>query len=96
MSDWTIITKHGLVLVHLWKTPNSTAREIALAIKTTEWTVHKIIRELEAVGYIERQRVGRNNVYRLNTNAGLRHNITTHVMLEDLLKVLAPQESDTG
>ena len=53
MSDWTLISNHGLVLTYITKYPQSTAREIAYAIKITEWTVHKIITELEKEGYIE-------------------------------------------
>jgi DNA-binding MarR family transcriptional regulator len=94
MPEWTIITNHGLVLAHIWKNPQSTARELALAIKVTEWTVHRIVAELEAAGYIERQRVGRSNVYRVNPNIGLRHATTRHVLLGDLLEVLAQGDGD--
>jgi len=96
MSEWTIISKYGLVLTHLWKNPSSTAREIASVIKTTEWTVHRIIAELEAAEYIERRKEGRNNVYRVNPGIGLRHDTTRHVLLGDLLQVLGRQDANTG
>lgn len=88
MPEWTFITNHGLVLAYIAKYSQSTARQVAVAINVTERTVHKIIAELEAEGYIERQRVGRNNVYRLNPHLGLRHHTTGDVVVGDLLKVL--------
>ena len=50
MPEWTFISNHGLVLTYIAKHPQSTAREIASAIKITEWTVRKIIDALEASG----------------------------------------------
>jgi predicted transcriptional regulator len=91
MPDWTIISNHGLVLKYLWEHPRSTARDIASVIRTTEWTARKIIAELEEEGYIERQKDGRNNVYRIDPDIGLRHDTTRHVPLGNLLEVLAQQ-----
>jgi len=88
MPRWTFITSHGLVLAYIAKYPQSTCRAIASAINLTERTVHKIITELEAEKYIERQRVGRNNVYHVNSRTELRHETTRDVLVEDFLKVL--------
>jgi len=88
MPEWTFISNHGLVLTCIAKHPQSTAREIASSIKITEWTVRKIIDGLEAAGYIERQKVGRRNVYRIDPNLCLRHEIIRDVRVGDLLKVL--------
>ena len=88
MPEWTFITNHGLVLAYVSKHPQSTAREIASTVNITERTIHKIIADLEADGYIERQKVGRNNTYRVNPHLGLRHETTHDVLVGDLLKVL--------
>ncbi len=88
MSEWTLITNHGLVLAYIAKHPQSTARAIASAINVTERTVQKIIAELVAEEYIERRRVGRNNEYRINSHTELRHETTRDVRVEDFLKVL--------
>ena len=50
MSQWGFLTNHGLVFVFIAKHPESTTRQIATAVKITEWTVHKIIDELGKVG----------------------------------------------
>jgi len=88
MPEWTFITNYGLVLAYIARHPQTTAREIAQAIKITERTIHKIITDLEAEGYVERQRVGRNNAYRVHPHLGLRHETTWDVAVGDLLKVL--------
>ena len=88
MAEWTFITNHGLVLAYISKHLQGTAREIASTVNVTERTVHKIVAELEAEGYIERQRVGRNNFYRINPHLGLKHDTTSDVVVGDLLKVL--------
>ena len=88
MSEWTIIAKHGLVMAYIAKHPHSTAREIASAIKITEWTVRKIIDDLEESAYIKRRKLGRNNVYYVNASALLRHETVRGVKVGDLLRVL--------
>jgi DNA-binding Lrp family transcriptional regulator len=88
MSEWTLISRHGLVLVYIAKYPRSTAREIASAIKITERTVRKIIDDLQVAGYIDRQRFRRNNVYIINTFSPLRHKSVRDVKVGDLLKIL--------
>ena len=88
MPRWTFISNHGLVLAYIAKHPRSTAREIASAINVTEWTVRKIIDDLEAAGYIERQKVGRRNMYRTNPYLSLRHETIRDVRVGGLLKVL--------
>ena len=88
MGEWTFITNHGLVLTYVAKHPHSTGREIAQAIDITERTILKIISDLETEGYINRQKQGRNNVYQVNPDIGLRHETTADVMVGDLLKVM--------
>jgi predicted transcriptional regulator len=88
MPKWTFITNYGLVITYIAKHPESTAREIGQAVGVTERTIHKIITDLTAEGYIQRQRVGRNNVYRINSELGLRHDTTDDITVGDLLKLL--------
>lgn len=95
MPGWTIITNYGMVLAFIAKHPFSTVRQIALAIALTEWTVHKIIGELEAEGYIERRKVGRKNVYLIDPTRTLRHEMLRNVMVGDLLKVLGWEPGKT-
>ena len=66
MSDWSFITNHGLVMASIAKNPEKTAREISDDVGITERTTHKLIIDLEQEGYIERVKVGRQNMYRIH------------------------------
>jgi predicted transcriptional regulator len=89
MGECNFISNYGLVLIYISKHPRSTAREIASAVNVTEWTVHKIISELERDGFVNRKRVGRRNSYHVNRNNTLRHHIIDHVSVRDFLSLLA-------
>ncbi|MBI3041056.1 MAG: winged helix DNA-binding protein [Chloroflexi bacterium] len=70
MSEWTFITKHGMVLFSISKGRDKmgrgkTAREIGDEVGVTERTAHKIIMDLERDGYIVKTRVGNRNAYRI-------------------------------
>lgn len=88
MTEWAFITHHGLVLLYASGHPQCTGREMALAINITERTVHRVLDDLEAEGYIKRQRTGKGNLYQVNPHLGLRHELTRDVLVGDLIKVL--------
>ena len=88
MTEWTFITHQGLVLLYVSGHLQCTTREMALAINITERTVHRVLDDLEAEGYIKRQRTGKGNLYQINPDLGLRHELTRDVVVGDLIKVL--------
>ncbi len=95
MAEWTFITNHGLVLVYISKHPQCTARDMASAINVTERTVHRVLDNLEAGGYIKRQRTGKGNLYQINPDLGLRHTLTKNVIVGDLIRVLSDERRET-
>ncbi len=88
MPKWTFITNHGLVLSYISRHPESTARVISQAAGITERTAHKIIAELEEAGYIARNKIGRQNQYKINANLPLRHLSDNEVAIGELLRIL--------
>lgn len=92
ISDWKFLTNHALVLGWITQHPQSTAREIALAIGITERTALKIVGELDEADYINRRRKGRRNVYRVNQDTPLRHPIEGDGPVGELLRVIAPKK----
>ena len=91
ISDWKFLTNHALVLSWITQHPQSTAREIAIAIGITERTALKIVGELADTGYIDRRRKGRRNVYRGHPDIPRRPHIGRNVLIGDLLAVIAPK-----
>ncbi|MSQ25141.1 MAG: ArsR family transcriptional regulator [Dehalococcoidia bacterium] len=90
-ADWKFFTNHALVLGWIASHPQSTAREIAMAVSITERTALKIVGDLDAEGFIERRRKGRRNIYRVNLGTPLRRHFAPHVTVGDLLTIVAPK-----
>ncbi len=87
-SHWTFLTNHLHVLILLSRNPSVVLRSVALQVKITERAVQRIIADLEAGGYIEREKVGRQNHYRIRVDQPLRHAIGSHLRIGDLLDLI--------
>jgi DNA-binding Lrp family transcriptional regulator len=89
MAEWTFVTNHAAVLACIARNGRITAREIAALAGITERSVHRIIADLEAEGYVTRVREGRINQYSVDTGLSLRLRGHPHGPLSDLLAVLS-------
>jgi DNA-binding transcriptional ArsR family regulator len=87
-ARWTFLTNHSHVLILLAQNPALVLREVAVRVGITERAVQRIIADLEEAGVIERQRVGRQNNYRVRTNIPLRHPIEAHRTIGDLVGII--------
>jgi len=87
-SRWTFLTNHTHVLILLTQDPSMVLRRVASCIGITERAVQRIIVDLEEGGYIEREKVGRQNHYRILTNHPLRHPVEAHRTVGDLLNMV--------
>jgi DNA-binding IclR family transcriptional regulator len=90
MSKWKLITNHGAILAYIADNPRVLAVDVARAIGVRERTVHRIIADLVADGYLEKELVGRSNRYKVNVEAPLRRPIMHSAKVKDLLKTLQP------
>ena len=88
MPEWTFLTNHGLVLTYIGNHRDSTGLEIAQAVGITERAVRKIVADLQSDGYIEREKVGRRNRYRVNSAQPLRYLGGQAVTVGELLGLL--------
>jgi DNA-binding transcriptional ArsR family regulator len=88
MSNWKIISNHGVILAYVAVHPQSLAVDIASAIGIRERTVRRIIADLASNGYLEKERVGRSNLYRVNIDAPLRRPIMSQAKVGDLLETI--------
>lgn len=85
---WTFLTNHAHVLVLLKAHPELILREVAARVGITERAVQRIIQDLESAGFIQRQKVGRQNQYQVLTEQPLRHPIEAHRTIGDLLRLI--------
>jgi DNA-binding IclR family transcriptional regulator len=91
-GEFTFLTNHAFVLIHIARNPRATLRETARKTKLTERTVYKIVRDLERTGYIVKHRDGRRNSYSVNEDVILGHRLfgsLTVAQLADALGSLA-------
>lgn len=87
--NWTFLTNHAHVLAVLHADPEKVLREVAVEVGITERAVQRIIQDLEEGGFILRQRIGRQNRYRILKGQPLRHPIEAHRKIGDLLKLIS-------
>lgn len=88
MKRWTFLSNHAQVLLCIAKDPSMTVREIGERVGITERAAQKIIRDLEAAGYLIRHREGRRNRYELCLDRPLRHPAQKGLTIRDLLEML--------
>lgn len=85
---WTFLTNHSHVLVLLSRDPSMVLREVALRVGITERAVQRIIADLESGGVIEREKVGRQNHYRIRREQPLRHPVEADKKIGEMLDLL--------
>lgn len=87
-SRWTFLTNHAHVLILLSQDDSIVLRDVATRIGITERAVQRIIADLEEGGFIEREKVGRQNRYRISASESLRHPVESHRKIGDLLGMI--------
>jgi DNA-binding Lrp family transcriptional regulator len=96
MTNWTLLTNHGHVMVYLASNPEARLRDLATVVGITERAAQRIVNDLVEDGYLLKEKVGRRNRYRLNRNAPMRHPIEKDHSVGELLASLggAPRPGD--
>jgi DNA-binding MarR family transcriptional regulator len=93
-TGWTFFTNHAHVLLCLAADPEMRLRDVVAKVGITERAVQKIISELESGGVLERQRLGRRNVYRILGELPLRHSVEAHCTVEQLVRFVLDSMHD--
>lgn len=90
------MTVHGQVLVAIADNPRALMRELAEVTGITERTVQAVIADLDAAGYLTRERRGRRNHYTIHPDAPLRHSGSGIREVGPVLDLLARRNADRG
>jgi DNA-binding transcriptional regulator GbsR (MarR family) len=93
--EWSLVSSHGAVLLVVAARPNSTLRQIALAVGVTERQAARIIKDLTGAELLRMELRGRRNVYTVNEDAYFRRSLFAHIRLERLLSALLPEMETT-
>ena len=87
-KTWTFLTNHSHVLLCLAKNPDLRIRDLALTVGITERAVQRIIAELTEDGFLEIEKNGRRNTYKIIRNIPLKHPVEEHKTIDDLIKLI--------
>jgi predicted ArsR family transcriptional regulator len=92
MSDpprsWSFLTNHAKVLLCIANDPEVRLRDIGETVGITERAAHRIVTELAAAGYVERERSGRRNRYTVRHELPVPDPLARGQRVGDLLAVL--------
>lgn len=88
MADWTFLTNHAHVLLCVARDPGMRLRDVAQVVGITERAAQRIVADLVDAGYLEREREGRRNRYRVEADAPLRHPMDRDHAVGEILDVL--------
>jgi len=85
---WTLLSNHGHVLVCLARNPTMRVRDVAASVGITERACYRIVGYLVQAGLVRRERVGRNNHYRIDLSSSMRHPAWQGMRAASLLDVV--------
>ena len=87
-KTWRFLSNHTQVLLCIHRDPNARFREIAQSVGITERAAQRIVADLIESGYVESERVGRRNRYRIRTDIAMRHPAQHGHEIGELLQLL--------
>ena len=93
MPTWGFLTNHALVLLCIARDPGARLRDIAASVGITERSVFGIVSDLAAAGYIVKEKGGRRNRYRIETQRPVPESADRRLAIGDLLALLGVQDA---
>jgi predicted transcriptional regulator len=87
-KTWRFLSNHTQVLLCIQRDPDARFRDIADSVGITERAAQRIVADLIESGYVESERVGRRNHYRVNTDIAMRHPAQEGHDVGELLRLL--------
>ena len=87
-KTWRFLSNHTQVLLCIQRDPDVRFRDIAEMVGITERAAQRIVADLIESGYVESDRVGRRNHYRVNTDIAMRHPAQEGHDIGELLRLL--------
>ena len=88
MESWSFLTNHARVLLCLAHDPGARLRDIAASLGITDRSVHGIVTDLTAAGYVVKHRDGRRNRYQIQVHLPLPEPASKEPAIGEVLALL--------
>jgi DNA-binding MarR family transcriptional regulator len=85
---WRFLTNHTQVLLCIARAPDVRLRDVAEQVGITERAAQRIVADLVEAGFVERERKGRRNSYRINEHRHMRHPAQEDIEIRALLDLV--------
>jgi DNA-binding IclR family transcriptional regulator len=96
VPDFRLLTNHGNLLLLVARDPRIRIRDMATLLDITERAAQRIVADLVSTGYLDREREGRRNVYRVTTHLPLRLPFQRDLDVRSLLTIMAKTDETDG
>ena len=96
VPDFRLLTNHGNLLLLIARDPRIRIRDMATLLDITERAAQRIVADLVSTGYLDREREGRRNVYRVRTHLPLRLPFQRNLDVKSLLAIMATEDESSG
>jgi predicted transcriptional regulator len=93
-KTWRFLSNHTQVLLCIQRDPNARFRDMAEVVGITERAAQRIVSDLIESGYVESERVGRRNRYRVNTDTAMRHPAQEGHDIGEILRLLKLEDDE--
>lgn len=93
MPSWGFLTNHALVLLCIARDPGVRLRDIAESVGITERSAFAIVSDLAVAGYIVKEKGGRRNRYRVETQRPVPESADRNIAIGDLLALLVGRDA---
>ena len=95
-KTWRFLSNHTQVLLCIQRDADIRYRDIARLVGITERAAQRIVADLIESGYVESERIGRRNHYRVNSGSAMRHPAQEGHDIGELLHLLSPDQEQPG
>ena len=94
MRTWSFFTNHARVLICIARDPGARLRDLASTLDITERSAYGIVTDLVDAGYVEKDKDGRRNRYRVQAQLPLPESISQERTIGEVLSLLVDVDAN--
>ena len=94
MGTWSFFTNHARVLICIARDPGARLRDLADTLDITERSAYGIVTDLVDAGYVEKDKNGRRNRYRVQAQLPLPESISRERTIGEVLSLLVDVDTN--